>query len=109
MHHVTSSATAGTTSIEVDGSLDVVAAYDLWRRVDAALRQGSQVIGIDLTRVTSASPEGVTGLERCCGAAIDARAVLTLTGCSRPFRKDLAAVESVRSHRRSRRRSVATA
>ncbi len=33
MHHVTSSATAGTTSIEVDGSLDVVAAYDLWRRV----------------------------------------------------------------------------
>ncbi|SEB51818.1 hypothetical protein SAMN04489844_0379 [Nocardioides exalbidus] len=102
MHHVTAFALAGTTSIEVDGSLDVVAGYDLWRRVDAALRQGSRFIGIDLTRVTSASPEGVAGLERCCGAAIDARAALTLTGCSRPFRADLAALESGRTRHLTR-------
>lgn len=102
MHHVTASVIAGATAIEVDGRLDVVAGYDLWCRVDAALRQGSRVIGIDLTRVTSASPDGVNGLERCCGAAIDAQAVLTLTGCSRPFRADLAAVESGRARHLTR-------
>jgi hypothetical protein len=40
MHHITSSVVLRPTSIEVDGCLDVVAAYDLHRRVHAALRQG---------------------------------------------------------------------
>jgi ABC-type transporter Mla MlaB component len=97
VHHILTSAAGGTTSIEVDGSLDVVAAYDLWSRLDGALREGTRVIGIDLTRVTSASVEGVRCLARCRDAAIEAGAVLTLTGCSRPFRADLAAVESARS------------
>jgi len=97
MRHITTSAAGGTTSIEVDGSLDVVAAYDLCGRLDAALRDGVRVIGIDLTRVTSASVDGVRGLARCRDAAIEVGAVLTLTGCSRPFRADLAAVESARS------------
>jgi anti-anti-sigma regulatory factor len=96
MHHVTSSVAAGATSIEVDGRLDVVAAYDLWCHVDRALRAGARVIGIDLTRVTSAGVEGVRALGRCRDAAIEAGIVLTLTGCSRPFRADLAAVESAR-------------
>ncbi|MCF6376688.1 STAS domain-containing protein [Nocardioides KLBMP 9356] len=97
MHHITASVAGLTTSIEVDGPLDVIAAYDLCARVDAALRGGARVIGIDLTRVTSASLEGVRGLGRCRDAAIEVGAVLTFTGCSRPFRADLAAVESLRS------------
>lgn len=110
MHHITSTATADTVTIEVDGSLDVVAAYDLRARLDAALRQGLRVVEVDLTRVTSASLDGASGLERCCTAAVDAGAVLTLTGCSLPLRADLAAVESVRSRSRSRgRRSMAYA
>lgn len=105
MHHITSSAESGVTSIEVDGSLDVVAAYDLRRRLDTALQQGSHFVGIDLTRVTSADVDGVQGLRRCCDAAVAAGIVLALTGCSRPFRADLAAVETHSS--RGRRRSHA--
>ena len=93
MHHITSSTAPGGTSIEVDGSLDVVAAYDLRRRVDLSLQQGSRVIRLDLTRVTSADLDGVQGLRRCCDAAVAAGVVLSLTGCSRPLRADLAAVE----------------
>lgn len=96
MHHITSSVVSRTTSIELDGSLDVVAAYDLQRRVDTALRQGSRFVGIDLTRVTSADLDGVRGLQRCCDAAVAAGVVLALTGCSRPFRTDLAALETMR-------------
>lgn len=102
MRHIVSSAVSGATSIEVDGSLDVVAAYDLRRRVDLALRQGSRVVGIDLTRVTSADFDGVRGLQGCCDAAVAAGVVLSLTGCSRPFRADLAALETSRSRSRAR-------
>ncbi|SFB09393.1 STAS domain-containing protein [Nocardioides alpinus] len=93
MHHITSSASSGVTSIEVDGTLDVVAAYDLQCCFDVALRQGSHFVGIDLTRVTSADVDGVQGLKRCCDAAVASGIVLALTGCSRPFRADLADVE----------------
>lgn len=96
MHHITSSTSSGATSIELDGRLDVVAAYDLGRRVDDAVRLGSRVVGLDLTRVTSADAGGVHGLRRCCDAAVAAGVVLTMTGCSRPFRADLVAVESAR-------------
>jgi anti-anti-sigma regulatory factor len=94
MHHVTSFAVAGATSIEVDGCLDVVAAYDLRSHVDRALRRGSHFVGMDLTRVTSADAYGVHGLRECCDAAVAAGVVLALTGCSRPFRADLATVET---------------
>ncbi|RYB90207.1 STAS domain-containing protein [Nocardioides glacieisoli] len=103
MHHITSSALAGATSIEVDGTLDVVAAYDLRLRLDVALRQKSHFVGIDLTRVTSVDPDGARGLRRCCEAAVAAGVVLTLTGCSGPFRTDLARLESRRSPVGSRR------
>ena len=102
MHHITSSDVSGATSIEVDGSLDVVAVYDLRRRLDLALRQGSHAVGIDLTRVTSADFDGVQGLRQCCDAAVAAGVVLSLTGCSRPFRADLAALESRSSRGRVR-------
>ena len=105
MHHITSTAKAGATTIEIDGSLDVVAAYDLRSRLEVALRQGSHYVGIDLTRVTSADVDGVRGLRRCCEAAVAAGVVLTLTGCSRPFRADLARVESDSSPARSARSS----
>ena len=93
MHHITSSASSGVTSIEVDGSLDVVTAYDLRGRLEVALREGSHFVGIDLTRVTSADADGVRGLKRCCDAAVASGVVLALTGCSRPFLADLADVE----------------
>jgi anti-anti-sigma regulatory factor len=94
MHHITSFAVAGATTIEVDGSLDVVSAYDLRCCLDSALRQGADVVGLDLTRVTDADVDGVRGLRRCCEAAVAAGVVLTMTGCSRPLRADLAAVEA---------------
>lgn len=94
MHHITSSTSSGVTSIEVDGRLDVVSAYDLRCCLEAALREGSHFVGIDLTRVTAADADGVRGLERCCDAAVASGVVLALTGCSRPFRADLAVVES---------------
>ena len=96
MHHITSTVVSRTTAIEVDGPLDVIAAYDLQRRLDRALRQGSDSVRMDLTRVTSVDPDGVRGLQRCCEAAIAAGAVLALTGCSRPFRADLATLETRR-------------
>lgn len=94
MHHVTSTSLAGATSIEVDGRLGVVAAYDLRRHLDAAIRRGSRSIGLDLSRVTSTDADGVLGLRQCCDAAVAAGVVLALTGCSRPLRADLAAEES---------------
>ena len=97
MHHITSSTVSGSTSIEVDGDLDVVAAYDLRRRLDHALRQGVDFVGLDLTRVTSADHDGVQALRRCCDAAVAAGVVLALTGCSRPLRSDLAAWEGTAS------------
>ena len=103
MHHITSSTVAGVTSIEVDGSLDVVAAYDLRSRLDAALWRRSHSVGIDLTRVTAVDIDGVRGLRRCCEAAVAAGVVLTLTGCSRPFRADLARLESGSSPARTSR------
>lgn len=104
MHHITSSAVAGASSIEVDGHLDVVAAYDLRCHLDVAIGHGSHAVGIDLTRVTSADFDGVRGLRQCCDTAVAAGIVLALTGCSRPFRADLAALEtrSARGGRRSR-------
>jgi ABC-type transporter Mla MlaB component len=102
MHHITSSAVAGVTSIEVDGSLDVVAAYDLRCSLDAAVRHGAHVVGLDLTRVSDADLGGVEGLQRCCDAAVAAGVVLTMTGCSRPLRADLAALERRTLRDRSR-------
>ena len=89
-----------STASEVDGSLDVVAAYDLRRRLDVALRNRSHFVGIDLTRVTSVDPDGARGLRRCCEAAVAAGIVLTLTGCSRPFRTDLELLETASSRGR---------
>ena len=94
MHRITSFAVGGATTIEVDGRLDVVAAYDLRCRVESALRQGVASVGLDLTRVTEADVDGVHGLRRCCDAAVAAGAVLAMTGCSRPLRAHLAALES---------------
>lgn len=102
MHHISTSTVSGATSIELDGGLDVVAAYDLRRRLDRALEQGSHFIGLDLSRVTSADPDGVRGLRQCCDAAVAAGVVLALTGCSRPLRADLAAVEGTASLGRRR-------
>ena len=93
MHHITSFAVAGATTIEVDGSLDVVSAYDLRCSLESALGQGARVVGLDLTRVTEADFDGVQGLRRCCDAAVAAGVVLTMTGCSRPLRTHLAALE----------------
>lgn len=89
MHHVTSLAQAGHTTIEVDGSLDAVAAYDLQRCLDSALLRRAQSVALDLTRVTTMDDDGVRGLRRCCDAAVAARVVLTITGCSRPARRSL--------------------
>jgi anti-anti-sigma regulatory factor len=102
MHHVTSFAVAGATTIEVDGSLDVVSAYDLRCSLESALRQGARVVGLDLTRVTEADFDGVQGLRRCCDAAVAAGVVLTMTGCSRPLRADLTALERRAARPRSR-------
>lgn len=102
MHHITSFAVAGATSIVVDGSLDVVAAYDLQCCVDAALRQRARFVGLDLTRVTHADLDGAEGLRRCCAAAVASGVALTLTGCSRPLRADLAVLELKTRHDRSR-------
>lgn len=107
MHQVTSFALAEATTIEVDGRLDVVSAYDLRCSLDSALRQGARVVGLDLTRVTEADLDGVQGLRRCCDDAVAAGVVLTMTGCSRPLRADLAALE--RRTLRERRRSYARA
>ncbi len=94
MHHITSSASSGVTSIEVDGSLDVVTAYDLRCCLEVALRDGAHFVGIDLTRVTSGDADGARGLRQCCDAAVASGVVLAVTGCSRPLRADLAKVES---------------
>lgn len=102
MHHITSFAVAGATTIEVDGSLDVVSTYDLRCCLDSALRQGADVVGLDLTRVTDADLDGVLGLRRCCEAAVAAGVVLSMTGCSRPLRADLAALERRTLRERSR-------
>jgi anti-anti-sigma regulatory factor len=107
MHHVTSFAVAGATTIEVDGSLDVVSAYDLRCSLDSALRQGAHVVGLDLTRVTDADLDGVQGLRRCCEDAVAAGVVLTMTGCSRPLRADLAALERRTLRERTRSRAHA--
>lgn len=107
MHHVTSFALAEATTIEVDGRLDVVSAYDLRCSLDSALREGARSVGLDLTRVTEADLDGVQGLRRCCDDAVAAGVVLTMTGCSRPLRADLAALE--RRTLRERRRSYARA
>lgn len=93
MHHITSFTVAGETSIVVDGSLDVVAAYDLQCCLDAALQRGARVVGLDLTRVIDADMDGVRGLRRCCDTAVSSGVVLTMTGCSRPLRADLAVLE----------------
>ena len=89
MHHVTSLAQAGETTIEVDGSLDAVAAYDLQRCLDSALLRRAQSVALDLTRVTRMDHDGVRGLRRCCDTAVAARVVLTITGCSRPALRSL--------------------
>lgn len=99
MHKISSRATPAITTIEVDGSLDVVAVYDLQRSLDAAIHQGARRVGLDLSRVTTINDDGIRGLLRCCDTAIAAGSTLTLNGCSRPC------VEALRgSHARQRQR-----
>lgn len=94
MHHVTTFASARATTIEVDGSLDAVTAYDLQRCLDTALLRRTQSVGLDLTRVTTVDYDGVQGLRRCCATAVAARVVLTLTGCSHPVLEALETFEA---------------
>jgi anti-anti-sigma regulatory factor len=95
MHHVTCLAQTGdATTIEVDGSLDAVAAYDLQRCLGSELGRGAQSVALDLTRVTTMDHDGVRGLRRCCETAIAARVVLTIPGCSRPALQSLELFEA---------------
>lgn len=84
MHQISSQASPAITTIEVDGNLDVVGAYDLHRSLAAAIRDGAQRVSLDLSRVATIDDAGVRGLLRCCDTAIATGATLTLSGCSRP-------------------------
>ena len=57
--HLRASSTLLT--IEVDGDLDAVGGYDLFRSVDLALHDGRGRISIDLSRVLSMDAAGVGG------------------------------------------------
>ncbi len=84
MHQISSHASPGLTTIEVDGSLTVVSAHDLQLSLGAAVHDGARRVGLDLSRVTDIDDDGVRALMRCCDSAISAGTTLTLTGCSRP-------------------------
>jgi anti-anti-sigma regulatory factor len=105
MHHVSSRVQSGHTTIEVDGSLDAVAVYDLHRCLDSALLGPGQSVAIDLTRVTTMDYDGVQGLGRCCDAAVAAGVVLTINGCSRPALRSLEFFEALGARERRQRRA----
>ena len=84
MHHISSRATPVMTTIEVDGDLDAVSAYDLQCRVDTAIGLGVHRVGLDLSRVSSVDDTGIHGLIRVCNTAVGVGMTLSMTGCSRP-------------------------
>ncbi len=85
MRRITCLTQTGDTTIEVDGSLDAVAAYDLQRCLDSALDRACAVSG------SRRHPRDHAGRRRrpwsqttLRGPAVAARVVLTITGCVAP-------------------------
>lgn len=76
-------------STHVDGDLDVVAAHDLRRALDDALRTTTGPVTFDFSRVASADAAGIAALAWCSERAIHARRVLWWSACSQPLRRDL--------------------
>lgn len=72
-------------TIEVDGPLDVVAAYDLRRMFAEVIREGESHIVLDLSRVSWVDDAGIQGLSWCSLHAIDSERLLTWSGCSQPL------------------------
>lgn len=105
-HHVTSVVRAEETTIEVDGSLDAVAAFDLQCCLDSALVRRVKLVALDLTRVTTMDHDGVLGLRRCRDTAVEARVVLTIAGCSRPALRSLTFFEARSSRERTHPRAT---
>lgn len=87
--------------VEIDGTLDIVAGYDLRRVFGHALRSTTGVLSLDLSRVSAADDDGVAALRWCSEQAIAERRVLMWATCSRPLARDLRAqVGTVRAPRR---------
>lgn len=89
--HVTVRALERTRVIEVAGELDLIGGYDLRRALDAALAATTDPVTLDLSSVTAIDDQGLESLEWCSARAIEARRVLTWSGCSTPLVRDLTA------------------
>ena len=59
--------------VEIDGTLDIVAGYDLRRVFGHALRSTTGALSLDLSRVSAADDDGVAAL-RWCSETGDRRA-----------------------------------
>lgn len=82
---------SGTITVEVEGRLDAVTAYDLRTTLEDLGKQGRDRISLDLTRVQHADSDGVDALRWCSEHAIRSGSVLTWKGCSRPLAQALRA------------------
>ena len=94
MYEITSQTSADVTAIELDGRLDLVSAHDLHGLVDAAIRQGSRRLHLDLSRVSDLDEAGRQGLTSCCSLAMAARVEFSMVRCSRPFVSSLRRLQS---------------
>jgi ABC-type transporter Mla MlaB component len=84
MHQICLQVSAPRGSIEVDGDLGLVAAFDLRRTIESALRQGCRHISLDLSRVLSVDALHVNAVVQCFELAELEGAVLEVTALSGP-------------------------
>lgn len=73
-------------TLEVDGVVDVVAAYDIGRAVSRALGARVQRIHLDLSRVQRLDPACAGVMTRCVDAARGAGVELSVDAISAPLR-----------------------
>lgn len=89
MRRVFVHSSGSSVAIEIDGQLEIVAAYDLRAAVTSALATSDGVITFDLSRVTGVDADGIEALQWSCERANAVRRPLLWTRCSQPVRRDL--------------------
>lgn len=75
----------GSTVIEVDGDLDIVAAHDLRRAYADAELATDGALEMDLSRVSAADHAGIDALSWCVTRAVATRRTLSWSTCSQPL------------------------
>lgn len=62
MHHITLKPAPPRATIEIDGTLDLVAAYDLRQVIEVALEQACRRVSFDLSRVVRVDTSALSAL-----------------------------------------------